>query len=213
MSRFIFTSKEIWKGKSVTRAFLNYRLQKETLQGRVIDIGGGKSADYISFMNRAEGIEFKTFDVKSGEKIDFEKDALPAKEDSYDTVMFLNVMEHIFNYQHIANEIVRIVKPGGKLIGFVPFLMWYHPDHRDFFRYTHEALEIIFRKSGVHDIHIEPIAHGPFTAAAQMTTQSLPRIFRIFVFAISYLTDKLFLSLRSHNKGKYALGYYFVICK
>ena len=205
MSNFTFLVKEIWKGESVTRAFLNLRLSRETLVGKVMDIGGGKNANYISFMKRAKDIDFVSFDVKTGIQVDFEKDPLPLLTDSCDTVLFLNVMEHIFNYQHIANEVVRITKPGGQLIGFVPFLMWYHADHRDFFRYTHEALEIIFTKAGAKDIKIESVSFGPFIAAAQMFLAWVPRVLRVPVFIIFYAVDCLFIRIKPDFVGRYAL--------
>lgn len=213
MKDFIFTVRQILSGNSVTRSFLNLRLSKDALFGKVMDIGGGHNPDYISFMKRDSSVEYVNFDVKTGALIDFEKDRLPAIDGTYDTVLFLNVMEHIFNHQHIMNEVVRITKSGGRLIGFVPFLMWYHPDHKDFFRYTHEALQIILNKSGVDNFVIEPIALGPFTAASQMVTQILPTILAIPIFATGYLIDSLYLRLRPKQKGRYALGYYFAVTR
>lgn len=213
MSQRVSIWREIWSGKSVTRAYLNQRLSNETLLGKTIDIGGGHGADYITFMQREGSVSFETFDVKAGTMVDFETDTLGAADGAYDTVLFLNVLEHIFNHQHLANEIVRIVKPGGQVIGFVPFLMWYHPDHRDYFRYTHEALQVIFTKAGAKNITIEPVARGPFTAAAQMILQSLPRLVRIPVFLPFYLLDCLFGQLRPSRRSPFALGYYFVFTK
>ena len=61
---FFFICSEIWKNKSVLRAYLNLRLKKDILRGNTIDIGGGKNADYISFMKKEQGVQFKTFDLK-----------------------------------------------------------------------------------------------------------------------------------------------------
>jgi SAM-dependent methyltransferase len=215
MSNLRFIVKQLWSGQSVTRAYLNKRLSQETLSGQVIDIGGGKNASYISFMNKTDNVSFQTFDVKAGDvEVDFETDPLPAATGRYDTVLFLNVMEHIFNYQHIANEVLRITKPGGKLIGFVPFLMWYHPDHSDYFRYTHEALEKIFTEVGVKEIKIEALGGGPFVAAAQMMIQSIPfRWLRISVFGTLYLLDSLYKKIKGSDSRSYQLGYYFLISK
>jgi SAM-dependent methyltransferase len=209
--QFRYLISEIWKNKSVTRSFLNLRLRQDSLLGKVIDIGGGKNADYIDFMHRCKETTFETFDIKAGAEIDFEKDQLPSANGMYDTVLFLNVMEHIYNYRHIMSEVIRITKPGGKVIGFVPFLMWYHPDHSDYFRYTDEALEKIFIECGVNNFKIEGLSRGPFIAASQMIMQSLPRIVRVPVFAFSYGLDSLFLFLRPGHGSKYVLGYYFVI--
>lgn len=203
----------IWAKKSVLRAYFNQRLAMESLTGKTIDIGGGRDADYISFMTRTSDVSFETFDMKAGAMIDFETDRLPAADGVYDTVLFLNVMEHIFNHQHIANEVVRITKSGGKIIGFVPFLMWYHPDHRDFFRYTHEALQVIFTNAGASKIEITPIAPGPFTAAAHMIVQSFPRVLRPIVFAPFYALDVVFRTARPGRNEVFALGYFFKLTK
>ena len=214
MSTNFFTiCSDLVKKKSVLRIYANKRLSSEVLLGKTIDIGGGRDADYIKFMPRGSGVSFETFDVKAGAQINFETDALPAADGAYDTVLFLNVMEHIFNHQHIANEVVRITKPGGQVIGFVPFLMWYHPDHRDFFRYTHEALRIIFERAGASDITIEAVAPGPFSAAAHMIVQSFPRILRPLVFLPFYLFDALFNLFRPGRSEVFALGYFFVLKK
>lgn len=212
MNDFIFLCKEIWKGKSITRSYLNLRLSKETLKGKTIDIGGGKDPDYIVCMKRQE-VELVNFDMKTGAAVDFETDTLPALDGTYDTVLFLNVLEHIFNHQHIANELVRILKPEGTLIGFVPFLMWYHPDHRDFFRYTDEALSIIFSKADAAKIQIAPISKGPFTAALQMISAWLPRPLTVLLFIPTYAIDTLFQKLRPVHAKRYALGYYFTLSK
>jgi len=213
MSRFLNITKGLLEGKSITRILLNDRLKSETLIGNTIDIGGGRNADYISFMPKAEDVNFLSFDIKNGAEIDFEKDSLPSKNGAYDTVLFLNVMEHIFNYQHIANEVTRIVKPGGQLLGFVPFLMWYHPDHSDFFRYTHEALEKIFNTAGATSCKIEVVGAGPFLAAAQMVIQSFPKILRPVVFGFIYTFEKLYQLGKGKNAREYALGYYFKVEK
>lgn len=213
MATTVSAWRDIFSGHSVTRAYLNVRLAREKLQGVTTDIGGGRDADYIKFMPRGSDVSFETFDVKAGAQINFETDALPAADGVYDTVLFLNVMEHIFNHQHIANEVVRITKTGGQVIGFVPFLMWYHPDHRDFFRYTHEALQIIFERAGAVDIKIEAVAPGPFSAAAHMIVQSFPRILRPLVFLPFYLFDALFNLFRPGRSEVFALGYFFVLKK
>jgi SAM-dependent methyltransferase len=164
-------------------------------------------------MKKSGDVDFVSFDLKSGATVDFETDRLPASDGHYDTVLFLNVMEHIYNHQHIANEVVRIVKPGGQLIGFVPFLMWYHADHRDFFRYTHEALHNIFTQAGASTITIEVIGKGPFLAAAHMVLQSFPRFMRPAIFGLFLLLDIGYGALKKKGARPYALGYYFKIIK
>jgi len=211
--KLLFLSKQIWKGKSVTRAYLNARLASAECVGDTIDIGGGVSSQYLASMKRAKGVEIKTFDLRHGDDVNFETDQLPAADNAFDTVLFLNVMEHIFNYQHIANEVVRITKQNGQVIGFVPFLMWYHPDHSDYFRYTHEALEKIFAATGASKVEIEPIESGPFVAASHLIILGIPRYFRLFIFVPAYCFDALIGYFQKRTIPKYVLGYYFKLTK
>lgn len=213
MNNFSYLLTELWSGKSVTRSYLDVRLKREILTGLTIDIGGGKKSNYISYMKRADNVVFKNLDIKAGAHIDFEKDNLPHHDSSFDTVLFLNVMEHIFNYQHIANEVVRITKQNGQLIGFVPFLMWYHPDHNDYFRYTHDSLKKIFSQPTIKEINIEAIGAGPFVASAHMFMQYIPRILRPMIFTIFYLTDSLYQLLKRDKSITHQLGYLFIVKK
>jgi len=197
----------------VLRAHLNLRLSEDTLEGSVIDIGGGRDADYISFMERTEDMEYKTLDLKAGQTVNFETDNLPAEDGTYKTVLFLNVMEHIYNHKHIIREVYRVAREDGKVLGFVPFLMWYHPDHHDYYRYTHECLAKIFDEIGVETYKIDTIARGPFTAASHVVVLSFPKILRVPVFTTFFLLDRLFLLLRPTHGERYAMGYYFTLNK
>ncbi|MCB0280700.1 MAG: methyltransferase domain-containing protein [Calditrichaeota bacterium] len=207
---FWFVIRELWKSKSVTRSFLNYRLSLEKIEGYTIDLGAGKKDLYSTLIPQATGTELVSFDFKQGNQVDFETDKLPADENTYDTVLLLNVLEHIFNHAHLLKEIGRIKKPTGRLIGFVPFLMWYHPDPHDYFRYTFEALEKLHHQAGYQKITIESIHYGPFVASLQMIHTCLPRWARVIIFVAAYGLDSLFRILRPKAVTRYALGYYFV---
>lgn len=215
MKKFFFLLKEISRGKSILRAYTNFHLQNLTLIGSTMDIGNGAGGTdaYLPAMNRSGGYVFNSLDLKTGERIDFETDRLPIQDEQYDTVLFLNVMEHIFNYQHIADEVMRITKSTGQLIGYVPFLMWYHPDHSDYFRYTHEALIKIFTAAGATSIKIIPNNCGPFIAASQMYLLSFPIFMRPILFTCSYVLDRLFFVFRNEDQTRYKLGYVFVCTK
>ena len=99
------------------------------------------------------------------------------------------------------------------MIGFVPFLMWYHADHRDFFRYTHEALEKILVGTGATNYKIDLVGGGPFLAAAHMIIQSFPRILRVPIFIPILALDKIYIALKSGGARPYALGYLFKVEK
>jgi SAM-dependent methyltransferase len=210
MKEFLFLLKNIIYGKSVIRSTLNFRLFQENLQGKILDLGSGGSDRYSILIPRTRDSVYELFDAKKGNAVDFETDPLPYANSTYDTVLLLNVLEHLFNSANILKEIHRIKKNDGVLIGYVPFLMWYHKDPHDYFRYTHEALEKMLKSAGFSDIQIEKIYKGPYTAAFQMIHPTLPRIIRPLFFIPAYLVDFIFRKLRSEGAQRYVIGYYFI---
>lgn len=209
MKKFGFLAREIGKGKSVTRAFLDHKLRSLLLTGAVLDLGSGKKDMYSKFIPSQPGSTYAFLDQKQGSSVDFEKDALPYEDGSFDTILLLNVLEHVFNHGHLLREVRRIKRGEGELIGFVPFLMWYHPDPHDFFRYTHESLARMLADEGYRDIRVEVVANGPYTTAFQMIYPTLPRFLRAPFFAFFYAADHVFKKLRAKAIDRYALGYIF----
>lgn len=210
MKDFINLYKGIARGKSITRSMLEVRLRKEFLRGSILDLGAGKRDMYSSFIPKENNASFELFDIKQNEnKVDFETDILPYSSKKYDTVLLLNVLEHLFNYSNILKEIHRIKKDDGVLVGFVPFLMWYHPDHHDYFRYTHESLERILKDCGYSKVTVEVIHKGPYMVAFQMIYPTIPRFLRIILFPFIFAIDSSFVALRGGATKRYALGYYF----
>lgn len=203
----LFILGELWADKSIMRAYMNETLRGIRFPGEVFDVGGGHDTKYLSFHPDVKNIV--TFDKKAGETTDFETERLPRDDNRYDTVLLFNVIEHIFNYAHLLSEVFRITKSGGTLHGFVPFLVRYHPDPHDFFRYTEETLKRIVTTAGYTDVTVVPVGGGPFLAAAHQFIQYFPRIVRVPVFLPFLALDKFFVHLRPHARAFYPLGYYF----
>jgi SAM-dependent methyltransferase len=209
MNDFLFLMSEIAKGKSAIRSTLNARLKREFLKGKILDLGSGGSDRYSTFISREEASTYELMDIKKGATVNFETDVLPYSSGSYDTVILLNVLEHLYHTQNILREIRRIKKNDGMFIGYVPFLMWYHPDHHDYYRYTHETLALMLEEAGYTDVVIEPIYRGPYTSAFQMIHPTIPVILRLIVFPVCYSIDVVFRKFRQNGAKRYALGYYF----
>jgi SAM-dependent methyltransferase len=221
MSNIIFLLKEIAKGKSMARALFNRSLSVFSISGDVLDVGGGKHQDYLDFIKGGREARVRAVDleVKGGiqgqekrqnaGRIDFEKDPLPCLNGTIDHTLAFNVLEHIFNHQFLVGEMYRIIKPGGTLIGFVPFLVNYHPDPHDYFRYTKEALRKILLKGGFKDIEVKEIGRGPFAVNYNTIMLSFPKCIRVIIFPCYYLLDSIFLLIRPHIGVRYPLGYLF----
>lgn len=74
-------------------------------------------------------------------------------DNEYDSIICLEVLEHVRNPFKAVSEIKRVLNGGGKLLLTVPFLTQYHgkgsknqshDSYPDFWRFTHEGLELLF---------------------------------------------------------------------
>lgn len=204
----LHTLRKLYEGQTLCRILMNTALANETIRGRVVDIGGGRSPDYFSYLKTEDDTTIEASDL-SISSIDFEKDALPYASGSIDTALMCNILEHIYHHNHLLGETRRILRPKGELIGFVPFWVGYHPDPHDYFRYTHEALSKMLMEVGFEDVEIKHIGGGPFVANFNTIVLSLPRFLRP-VFYIPYiLLDRFFLFLRPRSAARFPLGYIF----
>ncbi|MEK7604884.1 MAG: methyltransferase domain-containing protein [Patescibacteria group bacterium] len=202
------TLRKLYAGQSLCRILMNRALTHETIRGHVVDVGGGRSPDYFSYLQSESGTAVEVSDLSSS-PIDFEKDPLPYASGSIDTVLLCNVLEHIYRYTHLIGETHRILRPDGRIIGFVPFWAGYHPDPHDYFRYTHEALFKMFAEAGFKDVTITRIGGGPFIANFNTVVLSFPRLVRPLLYIPYALLDRLFLFLRPASRVRFPLGYVF----
>lgn len=197
-------------GKSPWRRLLYPELEKLTLSGLVLDLGGARDSDY----HRLFGGNY-TIRVANNDKgtypdflFDFEG-KFPIEDCSFDAVLCLNTMEHIYNYEQFLNEVKRILKPGGEVILAVPFLVQVHPSPKDYFRYSAQTLKLMFESNGFDQVVVTPVGRGPFTASAQILYNALHFApFRIFAFITTFVLDKCLGKVtRRYDQSFYPLGY------
>ncbi len=209
--------KYILEGQTLARILLNKEFKKYSFSGKILDVGGGKNPDYRSFLKIGENSEFIVLDMKqpdgSFNNIDFEKDRLPMVDSSVDNVIALNILEHIYNYRFLISEIYRVLKNNSRLIGFVPFLVNYHPDPHDYFRYTKESLNLIFKDIGFRNIEVFEIGGGPFSINYNNVMLSLPRLLRIILWPVYWFFDFIFIKASSNARVRFPLGYFFKAIK
>ena len=81
-------------------------------------VGVDNSARYIARAQRRH---------PEGSYLQCSAESLPFEAESFDAVLFLDVLEHVVDQQAVLREIQRVLKPGGTLIISVPhcgFLAW-----------------------------------------------------------------------------------------
>ena len=205
-------TRKIYGGRTLVRILMNDGFRKFALKGKVVDVGGGRAPDYFKYFDTSGTTSIEPLDGSiSG--IDFEKDPLPYANEAADSLVCANLLEHVYNHRFLVGEMYRILRPDGQLIGFVPFLVQYHPDPHDYFRYTKEALHRIFSDAGFKDIRVDNVGGGPFAANFNNIVISIPRQLATALFPFYWSLDTFFLKLRPKARERYPLGLIFSMKK
>ena len=138
--------RELAQRNSLLRTFQNAACSGTTLDGRGIDIGAGSSdSSYHRFLDRVLDVELEAYDLVPTEKVGYlnVEGPFPFDSEVFDFVLCFNLLEHIWDYRNCVDESHRVLRPGGRLIGDVPFLLGFHGE-TDFFRFTGDSLERLF---------------------------------------------------------------------
>jgi len=118
--------------------------------GVVLDCGAGKRPVYYPNVVNFEIVDYETTDVLGvGEE-------LPFRDNAFDAVLSLSVLEHVRDPFACAAEIVRVLKPGGKLICCVPFLQPLHGYPHHYYNMTGQGLRALFERRLTIDKQIVP---------------------------------------------------------
>lgn len=206
------------KSLSLLRNLEYGELAKIEINGDILDIGGSKKSGYHELIKGAHNIVVANIDEKYD--IDFNFDAekkFPLPDGSYDAVLCLNVLEHLFNFKNAIEESFRVLKKGGRFVGAAPFLFNVHGSPNDYFRYTKSALERIFKESGFRDVEIRELGSGLFSVIYQLKFglfkfNSIRKFFMIFY----PIGDKITKFIKPGNfltEKNMPLGYFFIAKK
>ncbi|MDM8561059.1 class I SAM-dependent methyltransferase [Candidatus Parabeggiatoa sp. HSG14] len=124
----------------------------EQVTGTVLDIGCADQhiKKYIQNSNYIGLDYYQTATHWYGTQPDVYGDAqtLPFADNSMDTVLLLDVLEHLPHPKDCISEIARVLKPTGLLVLQVPFIYPIHDAPLDFQRWTQYGLEQLVSKYG-----------------------------------------------------------------
>jgi len=94
---------------------------------KLLDVGCGFNHKFLytvePWISHGTGIDFKVPEVRSKKIRTIQatlNETLPFAENSFDIVTMLAVLEHLDRPREICREIVRVLKPGGRLVLTVP---------------------------------------------------------------------------------------------
>lgn len=192
-------------------------LAKCTLEGRVLDLGGSKYSKYQKLFNGTHEITTLNIDERTNPDIvhDLELN-LPIENNTYNAVLMVNVLEHIYAYRQLVEESFRVLQKEGRVICVVPFLFPEHPSPSDFHRFTKEALQKLFEEVGYREVEIEALGSGVFLTSLAFFDRLLPFPLRLLSSTIGVAcsrgADWIFSTIahytgRGYDPSTYALGF------
>jgi SAM-dependent methyltransferase len=122
----------------------------------VLNIGAGYRLDKTRYFSLSHVINTEVFNYPTTDVV-CDGDHLPFKDNSFDLVLSLAVLEHVKNPWTHAKEMLRVLKPGGILYADVPFLQPYHGYPHHYYNMTTAGVRNLFEKNiDVIQHRIEP---------------------------------------------------------
>ena len=117
-------------------------------------------------------------DLRVLANVDFASDAtrIPLADHCVDTVVALELLEHVTHPAAVLHELARILKPGGTVIVSVPSAVPRHDDH-DYWRFTAEGLAQLGSEVFGHgDVHV---FGGTFEALGYLLSYYIALVFHV----------------------------------
>ena len=132
--------------KSITRTILDIELKKQFKKlkpGIVLDVGA-KDSPYKDYIPHTK---YLRLDISKKTKPDIVGDIQNFKtRKRFDIVIMTEVLEHLSNPKKAIDNIYKILHPGGVCILSTCFFYPYHPDPKDYYRFTKDSLYYLFKK-------------------------------------------------------------------
>ena len=187
------------------------------LSGEVLDLGGDSRSTYAVTLGEGAHVTTVNISQETGADViaDLEK-PLPLKDSSYDGVMLMNVLEHVFEYRALLSECARVLRSGGRAVIVVPYMFPYHASPSDFHRYSKEALTRALEAAGFPVDAVTPLGSGVFAARWLFIERLLPGKLQNLLAPITHtwmrMADGLFTKLaralkKQYDPSDYALGF------
>ena len=187
------------------------------LSGEVLDLGGDSRSTYALTLGEGAHVTTVNISQETGADViaDLEK-PLPLKDSSYDGVMLMNVLEHVFEYRALLSECARVLRSGGRAVIVVPYMFPYHASPSDFHRYSKEALTRALEAAGFTVDAVTPLGSGVFAARWLFIERLLPGKLQNLLAPITHtwmrMADGLFTKLaralkKQYDPSDYALGF------
>lgn len=111
-----------------TRLFFLKKIERYVKGDNVLELGvkDGVVIKHLP-MKRRVGVDIDEAELEKAKAAGIEvvkhdlNTPLPFESESFDNIICIEVLEHIFNFQNVLNEAYRILRPGGAFMVGVPY--------------------------------------------------------------------------------------------
>jgi SAM-dependent methyltransferase len=141
----------------VTRIALELALLRQFARlepGVVLDVGS-KASPYKDRIPHTRYLRLD-LDPRTAPDLCCDVQAIECEDAQFDALIATEVLEHLSEPQRAVDEMLRVLRPGGACIASTRFLYPYHPDPRDYYRFTWDSLGHLFRRFS----EVEVMHHG-----------------------------------------------------
>lgn len=128
--------------------FLKAQINNLAVDALVLDVGSGRG-DFSQLVQQRDSLSLDIYPYPEVDIVCNLTHVNPFRENSFDAIVLMNVLEHVFDTQIFLNALVKILKPGGKLFVAVPFLLKVHQAPFDFVRFTEFSLQRLGEERGL----------------------------------------------------------------
>jgi SAM-dependent methyltransferase len=175
-----------------------------------LDIGKGSRVDTKNawLMPYVKKVDYKILDPVPDYNPDIIGDVhqLEFGDNSKEAILCLAVLEHVENPIQAMSELHRVLKPGGHLLLYVPFLYYYHADegyYGDYWGFTYYTMKNFAKPFSHHELC--PVRF-PIETLIRLTPFGRYNLF----IAFGRLLDNLFYA-KKHSRQ--VSGYYLYLKK
>ncbi|HRN69776.1 MAG TPA: class I SAM-dependent methyltransferase [Candidatus Woesebacteria bacterium] len=186
-------------------------------KGKLLDVGCGSKPYRILFedvVTEYVGLDKNTGDIRGSAL------CMPIKDNTYNTVLSTQVLEHVSDPQQMMNEIYRVLKKDGHAILTLPLFWCLHEEPHDYFRYTKYGLKQLAKNSNLKVVYIKDRGNWAVTMGQLISIFLEPTINRYFLKYPKRLvqTTVMFVSLQLSKlyifqNSQAPLGYCIVLKK
>jgi SAM-dependent methyltransferase len=203
MSSMTFTERALTVARNI-HSREAYMSMRKYVRGHVLDVGGWDF--YLTA--RKQDLSFDRWTTLENEPkraLDFSDPKFEMvigdgchmnfRSDHFDTILNIQVLEHVYDPIRMVHEIARVLKPGGKAIFLIPQTGTLHMAPHHYYNFTRYWIEETMRRSNLEIVEVTPLGGVWSTIAARL---------------IYFFLTALRVQGRSHTECKRNLLFYIL---